>query len=69
MFDKALEKLWIHGGAVVDYAENVSRGADGWREPYNAQGEHKAAQIELMIRFTRIGRVPHAQPGAPLRRL
>ena len=23
-FDKALEKLWIHGGAVVDYAENIS---------------------------------------------
>ena len=27
-FDKALEKLWIHGGAVVDFAENVSRGHD-----------------------------------------
>ncbi len=26
LFDKALEKLWIHGGAVLDYAENVSRG-------------------------------------------
>ena len=26
VFDKALEKLWIHGGAVVDFAENVSRG-------------------------------------------
>jgi DNA topoisomerase-3 len=25
-FDKALEKLWIHGGALVDYAENVTRG-------------------------------------------
>jgi DNA topoisomerase-3 len=28
-FDKALEKLWIHGGAVVDYAENVARGDAG----------------------------------------
>jgi hypothetical protein len=26
VFDKALEKLWTHGGAQVDYAENVSRG-------------------------------------------
>ena len=26
VFDKALEKLWIHGGAVVDYAENVAAG-------------------------------------------
>jgi DNA topoisomerase-3 len=33
-FDKALEKLWIHGGAAVDYAENVSRGRDHWRESY-----------------------------------
>jgi superfamily II DNA/RNA helicase len=33
-FDKALEKLWIHGGAAVDYAENVSRGHDHWRESY-----------------------------------
>jgi DNA topoisomerase-3 len=34
VFDKALEKLWIHGGALVDFAENVSRGHDRWREPY-----------------------------------
>ncbi|MGA2595234.1 MAG: HRDC domain-containing protein, partial [Bryobacteraceae bacterium] len=49
---KALEKLWIHGGALVDAAENVSRGNDGWRELYVAQAEHKLAQIELMIRYT-----------------
>jgi DNA topoisomerase-3 len=51
-FDRALEKLWIHGGAVVDYAENISRGQDGWREAYIAQGEHKAAQLELVLRYT-----------------
>src|ERR1017187_5783265 len=39
VFDRALEKLWTHGGAVVDYAENVSRGHSEWREPYLAQGE------------------------------
>ena len=32
VFDKALEKLWIHGGAVVDAAENLKRGGEGWRE-------------------------------------
>ena len=37
-FDKALEKLWIHGGALVDFAENVSRGHEHWREPYITQG-------------------------------
>jgi DNA topoisomerase-3 len=52
VFDKALEKLWIHGGAVVDAAENLKRGHEGWRELYVAQAEHKLAQIELMIRYT-----------------
>jgi len=51
VFDKALEKLWTHGGAVVDFAENVSRGHDQWRESYIAQGEQKRAQIDLMIRY------------------
>ncbi len=51
IFDKALEKLWIHGGALIDPAENVSRGAEGWRELYLAQAEHKLAQIEQMMRY------------------
>jgi DNA topoisomerase-3 len=51
VFDKALEKLWIHGGAIVDFAENLSRGHDQWRESYVEQAEHKKAQIELMIRY------------------
>jgi superfamily II DNA helicase RecQ len=52
VFDKALEKLWIHGGAVVDAAETLRRGTEAWRELYVAQAEHKLAQIELMIRYT-----------------
>ena len=51
LFDKALEKLWIHGGAVLDYAENVSRGQAQWRESYIAHGEQKRAQIDQMIRY------------------
>jgi len=51
VFDKAIEKLWIHGGAVVDFAENVSRGHDHWRESYVAQGEQKRAQIDQMMRY------------------
>jgi DNA topoisomerase-3 len=51
VFDKALEKLWIHGGAVVDFAENVSRGQEGWRELYVAQAEQKQQQLDLMLRF------------------
>ncbi len=52
VFDKALEKLWIHGGALVDPDETLRRGHEGWRELYLAQAEHKLAQIELVIRYT-----------------
>ena len=51
VFDRALEKLWTHGGAAVDYAENVARGDDDWRESYLLQGEQKREQIERMIRY------------------
>jgi DNA topoisomerase-3 len=51
VFEKALEKLWIHGGALMDFAENVSRGHDDWREPYVSQGEHKQQQLELILRY------------------
>ena len=51
LFDKALEKLWVHGGALVDYAENVCLGDAKWRPLYVAQGESKLAQIETMIRY------------------
>jgi superfamily II DNA helicase RecQ len=51
IFDKALEKLWIHGGAVLDFAENVSRGQAPWREFYIAHSEQKRAQIDQMIRY------------------
>jgi DNA topoisomerase-3 len=50
-FDTALEKLWIHGGAIVDYAENISQGTDGWRELYIAQREHKMSQFERMMSY------------------
>jgi superfamily II DNA helicase RecQ len=51
LFDKALEKLWINGGAIVDYAENVSAGGGAWRESYIAHGDQKRAQIDLTIRY------------------
>lgn len=51
LFDKALEKLWTHGGALLDYDEKVARGDARWRQLYVAQAEHKAAQLETMIRY------------------
>ena len=50
-FDKALEKLWTNGGALIDYAENITIGDAAWRESYLEHVEQKRAQIELMIRF------------------
>ena len=51
LFDKALEKLWTHGGALLDYDERITRGDARWRDLYVAQAEHKAAQLETMIRY------------------
>jgi DNA topoisomerase-3 len=51
VFERALEKLWIHGGAKVDADERVSRGETTWQRPYLAQSQHKLAQLEDMMRF------------------
>ncbi|XYI02827.1 DNA topoisomerase 3 [Sorangium sp. So ce1128] len=50
--DKALEKLWIHGGARVDADGGVALGDPGWRAPYDAQRRHKLAELVQMARFT-----------------
>jgi DNA topoisomerase-3 len=49
--EKALEKLWIHGGAQIDPEDRVSRGHDAWEAPYKAQREHKQAQLDDVGRF------------------
>jgi superfamily II DNA helicase RecQ len=55
VFEKALEKLWTHGGAIVDASDQVSRGGGDiggeWRELYIAQGDQKRKQIEATIRY------------------
>ena len=52
VFEKALEKLWTHGGVIVDANEDLTRGTAEWRDSYIAQGEQKQAQIEAMIRYS-----------------
>ena len=52
LFDKALEKLWTHAGASVDYEENITRGEDRWKPAYLLQAEQRSTQIELVIRFS-----------------
>ncbi|WP_394766724.1 RecQ family zinc-binding domain-containing protein [uncultured Paludibaculum sp.] len=49
-----MEKLWIHGGAVVDYAENLSLGSVQWRESYIEQRAHKMAQFQKMLSYCEV---------------
>jgi DNA topoisomerase III len=50
-FEKALEKLWTHGGVIIDASDNAGRGTASWRDSYVAQGDQKQAQIEAMLRY------------------
>lgn len=51
-FDKALEKLEIHGGALVDFGGSVTRGNMGWKKTYSVQAQYRAEQFEQVLRFT-----------------
>ncbi len=50
-FDAALEKLWIHGGAMVAPDDSVRRGNDQWLTTYEIQRDHRLGQIDEMSRF------------------
>ena len=50
-FDRAMEKLWIHGGARIGSDEDAARGETGWRPSYLGQREHKLGQLDQMARF------------------
>ena len=51
LFDRALEKLWIHGGALIDSDDSVCRGNNTWAPSYEAQVAHRLVQSEQMARF------------------
>jgi RecQ family ATP-dependent DNA helicase len=52
-FDKAIEKLEIHGGARVDFGGNASRGGTGWQKTYSVQAAYRREQFEKVIRYTK----------------
>jgi ATP-dependent DNA helicase RecQ len=56
VFSKALEKLEAHGGAVVDFNGEVTKGGRAWRDPYARQCQHRQTQLEKMLRFAEGGR-------------
>ncbi|HUG80922.1 MAG TPA: ATP-dependent DNA helicase RecQ [Bryobacterales bacterium] len=51
VFEKSLEKLWIHGGAVVDLDQRITRGHGRWQIHYDSQREHKLAQLDIITRY------------------
>jgi ATP-dependent DNA helicase RecQ len=51
-FDKALEKLQIHGGAHVDFGGNVTVGRPGWKKTYSVQSAYRREQFEKVVRYT-----------------
>ena len=52
VFEKALEKLWIHGGAIVEPSEDVRRGpARDWQGRYAEQRAHKVEQLDTISRY------------------
>lgn len=51
LFDKALEKLAIHGGGIMDFEENAMQGTRGWRESYAAESQRKKTQLDLAMQY------------------
>ena len=51
LFDRALEKLWVHGGALIDADDSVCRGNNTWAPSYEAQVAHRLLQSEQMASF------------------
>jgi DNA topoisomerase-3 len=50
-FEKALEKLWIHGGVRGVTDDQLTAGHDDWQAPYEAQRAQRAEQLALMAKF------------------
>ena len=51
-FDKALEKLEVHGGARRDFGGNVTAGGTGWKKAYTIQAQYRAEQFAKVLRYT-----------------
>ncbi len=51
VFDTALDKLWIHRGALIDPEEHVTEGEENWHDSYTSQTGQRSSQLELMLRY------------------
>ena len=50
-FAKAIEKLFIHGGAAIDYNNNAVRGDGKWSAPYTRQSDFRRNQLDLVQKY------------------
>jgi DNA topoisomerase-3 len=48
VLEKALDKLWVHGGVRVTPDDQVSLGAPGWQKPYEEQRRRRLAMLDEM---------------------
>ncbi|MBI3544791.1 MAG: ATP-dependent DNA helicase RecQ [Deltaproteobacteria bacterium] len=53
LFEKALEKLWIHGGVRIDADQLVTRAEGKWDVAYLASRRHREGQLDLIQQYTR----------------
>jgi DNA topoisomerase-3 len=52
VFEKTLEKLWLHGGARVDAEESVWRGDPAFTISYERQRAYRVEQLARMRRYS-----------------
>ncbi len=55
VFEKALEKLWIHGGVKITPDEEVTAVSPSWEKPYLAQLTHRQKSQRLMAEYPASG--------------
>ncbi len=51
LFEKALEKLAIHGGGVLDFEENAVQGHQKWRDSYALEAQRRQSQLDLVTQY------------------
>src|SRR5690606_22174062 len=49
--ERILDKLWVHGGALIDADDEVRRGAPAWKKSYGDQRAHRKAQLDNVLAF------------------
>ncbi|MGC4123125.1 MAG: RecQ family ATP-dependent DNA helicase [Myxococcales bacterium] len=49
--EQALDKLWVHGGVVIEGDDVVRRGRAGWQGPYRAIKDYRFAQLGEVVAF------------------